>query len=255
MSRLSAEIEQLLQEVERVLGIPESAVSASARRLTILEEVLARLHGPRLQCGLLSLCQAWKSGDTVERSAALALALILAGCAPSTPAQSGQDPGQSASSAAEAKADLWRLIDTWRTPQDLGPASLERAFDITLSPDGRGRKGSRSLDGGKLTISVGTEGPNFRIAIMFPLPQAGQACAMTIGELVAGLRERGHEVLLSDVHALRQSWSFPSQPRGGYVLSVYALTEPEVKSKDDLAPCVSEVELFSMEANNGQAVP
>lgn len=191
----------------------------------------------------------------MKRIAVLTMALIVAGCARPAPTQSVQDPGQAPSSAAEAKADLWRLVDAWRTPKDLGPGSLERAFGITLSQEGRSSKGSRSLDGGKLTISVSPEGPYFRTTIMFPLPHAGQSCAMTIGELVTGLRERGHEVQLSDVHALRQSWSFPSQPREGHVRSVYALTEPEVESKDDLAPCVSEVELFSMEANDDQAIP
>lgn len=184
----------------------------------------------------------------VERTTILALALALAACAPSSPAQS-------ASSSANAKADLWHLIDTWRTPQDLAPTKLERAFNVALAPRGKARKGSVPLGAGKLTITVAPEGPNFRVAIMFPLPEAGQKCALTIGELVEGLQDRGHEALLSDVHALRKSWSFPSKQRGDYALSIYALTEPEVKSKDDRAPCVSEIELFSMEANDGEVIP
>lgn len=180
----------------------------------------------------------------MKRMLGVALVGGLVACAPAT--------GQG---AAEAKADLFRFIDTWRTPQDLGPANLERAFDIDLAPEGKGRAGSRSLDGGELTIRVAPEGSNFRASVLFPLPEPGQACVLTIGELVEGLKARGHEALLSQVHGLRRSWSFPSEPRGGYVLSVYAITEPEAKSEDDTAPCVSMVRLFSMEATRGQAVP
>jgi hypothetical protein len=92
------------------------------------------------------------------------------------------------------------------------------------------------------------------VVVRFPREAGADGCALSIGQLVSSLRERGFEVLLSDAIDRPKVWSFPRTTQTGHVLSILAMTTPEAASKEDPAPCVHRVDI-SMETHDEQAPP
>lgn len=170
---------------------------------------------------------------SVKEITCVALALVLAACAPAS-----DDPGEGV---------LQLLTDLGQgAPLDAG--LVERTLQVKLLPRGNEMVGKRPLARGQLSTTVHDRGA----VILLPgkLPEA--PCVLAIGQLLDHVKAQGYATDFYDLGS-KPAWSLTKDVPGGRSVGLTVMTNPPTKP-GERAACVGYLSAGT-EATDGQTVP